>query len=382
MQTEQLTKIIEITEGTTKLLIPAESLQVSSPSKIPAFFNPRAKLNRDLSIVAYSSFLKNSVGPKVFLDSLAGLGARGIRVANEIKDVEKIFVNDINTKAIKLAKKSAELNNISNCNFSEDEACRFLSQHSMRGNRGAIVDIDPFGSPSKFIDCGIRATIHGGLLSITATDLQVLHGLFQDSCKRKYFGTPVKAEFGNEIALRLVLGCAHLIAGRLDVQCLPLFVQNNMHYYRLYLKILVNAKAEDKIGFILYCKNCGHRIIQNEPIKSCELCEKNTEIAGPLWIGDLFDKHFIDTMQQECSKYTVDKQIKKILDKSKEEVDMPATYFTLDEIASRMKCAPLSLAKTLEKLHSSGYLASPTCLNPTGFRTNCKIDKMISILKN
>ena len=76
--------IIEIIEGTTKLLVPKESLETNAPPMQPAFFNPRAKLGRDFSIIAYSTFLQNFKGPKTFLDCLSGIGARSIRVANEI----------------------------------------------------------------------------------------------------------------------------------------------------------------------------------------------------------------------------------------------------------------------------------------------------------
>jgi tRNA (guanine26-N2/guanine27-N2)-dimethyltransferase len=80
-----LKDIIEITEGTTKILVPSGSVNETVPPREPAFFNPRAKLNRDFSVIAYSAFWKNFDGPKKFLDGLSGLGSRGLRVANEIK---------------------------------------------------------------------------------------------------------------------------------------------------------------------------------------------------------------------------------------------------------------------------------------------------------
>src|ERR1051325_10423686 len=44
-------------EGKTKLLVPPSSLKERVPPKVPAFFNPAAKLNRDLSVLAYRAFL-------------------------------------------------------------------------------------------------------------------------------------------------------------------------------------------------------------------------------------------------------------------------------------------------------------------------------------
>jgi tRNA (guanine26-N2/guanine27-N2)-dimethyltransferase len=375
----EINDLVETIEGKTKLLVPKDSLVVNAPPKQPAFFNPRARISRDFSIIAYSTFLQNFKGPKIFLDSLAGIGARSIRVANEIESVEKVFVNDINPNAIEIAMRASKLNNVTKCDFSENEACRFLSLHSKKDTRGAIVDIDPFGSPTRFLDCGIRAISHGGLLSVTATDLPVLHGLYQEACMRKYYGIPVRTEYGNEIAIRLILGCIHLVAGRLDVQIVPLFVQTNMHYYKVYVKVLVRTDHQENIGYIVHCKSCGHRKIQNEKGVSCEVCDKKLESAGPLWIGELYDKVFVDAMFNEQKKFLLDKSCEKTLLKCQNEIGLPSTYFTLDEIARKKQCAPLSLSKIIEKLQNEGYKASQTSLNPSGFRTDARIDKILQI---
>jgi tRNA (guanine26-N2/guanine27-N2)-dimethyltransferase len=105
---------LEIIEGQTKILVPPDSVNAKVPPREPAFFNPRAKMNRDFSIIAYSAFLENFVGPKIFLDGLAGIGARGLRVANEIKSIEKVIVNDLNPSALNLSLRSAKLNNLLN----------------------------------------------------------------------------------------------------------------------------------------------------------------------------------------------------------------------------------------------------------------------------
>ncbi|MDE1862933.1 MAG: tRNA (guanine-N1)-methyltransferase [Thaumarchaeota archaeon] len=372
--------LVETTEGTTKLLVPRESLIAKAPPKEPAFFNPRAKINRDFSIIAYSAFLPGFKGPRLFLDSLAGIGSRSIRVANELKDVEKVFVNDANPEAIKIAEKIARLNNVSNCAFSENEACRFLSMHSRREERGAIVDVDPFGSPSRYIDCAIRATFHGGMLSTTATDLTVLHGLFPAACRRKYYGTPVRAEFGDEIALRLILGCINMVAGRLDVKIVPLFSQNNMHYYRTYVKILLRTGDEDDIGYILFCKNCGHRKAVQEAAYECDICKTRAELAGPLWIGKIFDRDFVSTMISKEEQFQVDKSCKKTLERCKEEADMPPTYFTIDELAHRKRTAPSSLSKSISSIKSAGFRITPTSLNPAAFRTDARIDDILELI--
>ena len=97
------------------------------------------------------------------------IGARGLRAANELS-LDKIIINDLNPSALELARFSSKQNNLQNIEFSEKEICRFFSTYSKKGLRGSIIDIDPFGSPAQFFDCGLRATMHGGMLSCTATD--------------------------------------------------------------------------------------------------------------------------------------------------------------------------------------------------------------------
>jgi tRNA (guanine26-N2/guanine27-N2)-dimethyltransferase len=371
---EQITTIIE---GKTQILIPRGALEQKVPPRDIAFFNPRAKLSRDFSIIVYSTFLKNFEGQKSFLDGLSGLGARGLRVANEIPGTE-VFVNDLNPSALELSKKSAELNNLANYQVSKNDICQFFNTFSKKGSRGAIVDIDPFGSPAKYIDCGIRATVHKGMLSVSATDLQVLHGLFKDACKKKYHGIPVKTAYSNEISIRLILGLTISVAARLDVEATPMFVETNQHYYRVYLRILNKPDTRDQIGYIVHCKNCGNRCATSKSVSSCELCSSTIELAGPLWIGKLFDRDFVAQMVQNIPDY-VDKKCEKVIQKTLLESEMPACYYTLDEIAERLKSAPIPLDQIISRLQQNGFSASPTSFNPTGFRTSSKIDKIKEI---
>ena len=53
--------LVSITEGKTKILIPSISLKSKVATKRePVFFNFAAEFNRDISVIAYSSFLSNS----------------------------------------------------------------------------------------------------------------------------------------------------------------------------------------------------------------------------------------------------------------------------------------------------------------------------------
>ena len=368
-----------VTEGSTKILVPSASLSMKVPPREPAFFNPRARLNRDMAVLAYSAFFRGFGGPKILLDGLAGLGARGLRVANEVPSVERVVSNDANPSAVALALESAGINNLENFEASENEVCRFLSGLARSGCRGAAVDLDPFGSPARYIDCGIRATMHGGIMAVTATDLQVLSGLFQGACRRRYGGVTARVPYLNELAMRLILGCIRSIAGRLDIEVQPLLAETDQHYYRVYVRVLVRRDVNENLGYILHC-GCGHRSVSVEGGRTCFRCGSAAAPAGPLWIGDLFEREFVDGMLGEVDSHEVDGRCRKVLERCAEESGMPPTYHTLDEVASRAGRSPRKLHDSVRRLKESGFAASVTSLEPTGFRTDAGIDEIAEAL--
>lgn len=369
--------MIEITEGGTKILVPDTAISSTVPPRNPAFFNPRARANRDYSIIAYGAFAKNFVDPKVMIDSMSGVGARGLRVANEIPGMH-VVVNDLNPYAISLAQESASINTLKNFETSQAETCSCLARYYARGTRAAIVDIDPFGSPAKYMECALRATAHGGLLSATATDMQVLHGIFPAACRRRYGGTPIRAEFGDEVAIRLILGCLRSIAARLDLCVSPVCVERDMHYYRVYARVFKKIDTATNLGFVFYCRSCGSRGSSEDMRDICNECSSRVENAGPLWTGLLFDAGFVKSMLEYCNNVSFDTALyKKMLEKSLAEADFGGTYYTLDEMASRAHGSPPKISEVVEGLQELGFAASQTSFKPTGFRTDADIGNIM-----
>ena len=76
----------------------------------------------------------------------------------------------------------------------------------------------------------------------------------------------------------------------------------------------------------------------------------------------------------------MDKSCKKTLERCQNEVGMPPLFYTIDEIAQRKKTAPISLTKTIEKIQKAGFRASATSFNPSAFRTDAKIDDILSLV--
>ena len=93
----------KFTEGSTELVVPSNSISDPIPPKSPAFFNPLAKNSRDLSIIICQLESTLDRDGLTVGDVFAGVGARGIRIANEVKGINSVLFNDLNSTAIKYA---------------------------------------------------------------------------------------------------------------------------------------------------------------------------------------------------------------------------------------------------------------------------------------
>jgi tRNA (guanine26-N2/guanine27-N2)-dimethyltransferase len=369
-------------EGRTRLVVPQSSLTAKVLSKMPAFFNPAAKLNRDLSILAYSAFAPSSGKKKTFADSFTGIGARALRVAVEVPEIEQVYGNDINSIAIEAAKEAAKLNCVTDrCYFSIDEVCKFLLKGDKGGDRFSIVDLDPFGTPAKHVDCMLRAVLDGGLVSITATDTAVLCGVYPEVCLRRYYGRPLNNSYGNETAIRLLLSLLALTSSRLELAIKPVFAHATLHYLRIYAKVSVSSsQANDvynSIGYIMHCFQCGHRFNAKEYGKGkCELCNSCLAIGGQLWTGQLHDKEFVKKMLEQGP----DRQCKKVLEAAAEEASEIPYYFRADEISAKLKTNTHSVQRIIEKLRAAGFVGSKASLNTSAFKTDARINSILDVL--
>ena len=374
------------------LLVPSLSLTDNVPPKNPAFFNPNAKWNRDISMLVYRIQASTKYN-KTFADSICGVGARGLRASVEVPKIDMVYLNDLNPIAIELAKESAKLNQVEGkCLFDSNDVCKFLNFEERDFRKFDIIDLDPFGSPSPYVDCVLRSVSNHGLISITATDTAVLCGVYPKVCFRKYYGFPIRSEYSNEIGIRLLVSFIALTASRFDLSIIPYFCHSNLHYMRVYLRVefgnsLANSVVQ-KIGFLKHCQNCKHRGVENlrEQNLICEICNKKCNLAGPLWIDSLFDSEFVRAMLGELENGENNampvnefNRLKKMIQICTNELAIPS-YFETDTIASMAKKSSISLDKVISILSSNGYEASKTIMNDKGFKTNATSKEIVNLL--
>lgn len=371
-----------IVEGNTSLVVPEDA----EPAKYPSFFNAHGKFVRDVSLVCYGAYSKSVTELRqqlTFADCLCGTGARGIRVANELGCYfGKVFLNDVSATSIALAKQSARINNVvDRCFLSNEEANKFLlSRTENECERFDLVDVDPFGTPSPFVDCALRSIKHGGLLSVSATDTAVLCGVYPKVAQRKYLGLPLRTEYSHEIGMRLIFGLLSINAMRLESSIRPLFCHHDMHYFRTFCLVEIgnnySRENEKQIGYVLHCFKCSFReVISRDEFLSqadksikCSNCGTLMKVGGPMWIGDIQSKDFVEKCA-ETSQLPVFQR----------ELDIPL-YYDLSEISDFLQVRTPRIADVIKELESIGHSASRTRLNRTAVRTDAPLPEVQKVL--
>ena len=377
-------KIKQIEEGLTKIEFP-EFDKVSSDA--PVFYNPHMELNRDLSILAIQVFQKQENRNIDICDLFGGSGIRGIRYKNEIDGVENVAINDISELANEYEKHNIELNNLDDIEVYQHDASIFLR---MKRGEFDVIDIDPFGTPSPFLDSAGYCSRRNSLLCVTATDTSALCGTYKEPCIRKYNAKPYKSEYCHENGIRILAGFVALTLAKYS-KCIDIKMSHSTeHYMRLYIKIEKGSKKSDEtlknIGYISHCRNCLHRQtkkgLASAIEENCPVCGEKLVHAGPLWLGNIQDKEFIQKMidESENKKINTKKQALKLLNSCLHEADAPATFFDIHSICKSLKISAPKLDLIFDELKNKGFIAIKTHYNPLGIKTDANILDLQKVL--
>ena len=377
-------KIEQIEEGLTKIEFP-EFDKVSSDA--PVFYNPHMELNRDLSILAIQVFQKEEDRNINICDLFGGSGIRGIRYKNEIEGVENVAINDISELANEYEKHNIQLNNLENIEVYQHDASMFLR---MKRGEFDVIDIDPFGTPSPFLDSAGYCARRNSLLCVTATDTSALCGTYKEPCIRKYNAKPYKSEYCHENGIRILAGFVALTLAKY-AKCIDIKMSHSTeHYMRLYIKIEKGSKKSDEslknMGYISHCPNCLHRQtsrgLASAIEETCPVCGEKLVHAGPLWLGDIQNKEFIQKMidESEHKKINTEKQALKLLNSCLQEADAPATFFDIHAVCKSLKISAPKLDLIFNEMKSQGFIAIKTHYNPIGIKTDANIKDLEKIL--
>jgi N2,N2-dimethylguanosine tRNA methyltransferase len=158
-------------QGRGSLIIREGAVQIETlssfekgPGKIsPGFYNRSMEVSRDLSVA-----LLRSLEPGIALDSMAGTGIRGMRIAKETS--WKVVLNDIDSRNVEIQRKNASLNSL------DIETMRGDYFAAVSSRKWDYIDVDPYGTPSGLVDAAIMNLKNNGIIGVTMTDTANLEG--------------------------------------------------------------------------------------------------------------------------------------------------------------------------------------------------------------
>jgi tRNA (guanine26-N2/guanine27-N2)-dimethyltransferase len=156
--------------------------------------------------------------------------------------------------------------------------------------------------------------------------------------------------------------------------------------------IKYGAKKADEsiknVGYILHCFNCLHRetakeLLSHEQSGKCKECNSDLSMAGPLWIGKIFDRQFCELMEEVAKerKFELARKIEKTLVLIKNEAEAPSTYYVSDKLCDKLNLPAPSVIKIIDALSSAGFQACATHFTSKGIRTNASAMKIKKLLQ-
>ncbi|XP_051897844.1 tRNA (guanine(26)-N(2))-dimethyltransferase [Pristis pectinata] len=332
-----------------------------------------------------------SVGEKCedgirILEGLAASGLRSIRFAKEVPGIHSIVANDFSSKAVELMQRNIELNGVEHMvTASLADASMLLYESKRRRDRFDVIDLDPYGSPSQFIDAAVQAVSEGGLLCVTCTDMAVMAGNSGETCYSKYGAMSLKSKFCHEMALRIILHNLDLRANCYQRYIVPVLSVSADFYIRVFVQVftgqaVVKASAS-KQALVYHCVGCGSFHIQRmgkmihngknykytassgPPVGAeCEYCCHRHQLGGPIWAEQIHDQGFIkkvlESVEQTPQRFKTSDRILGVLSMVTEELPDCPLYHTMDHLSSVIHCSTPSLLQMRSSLLHAGYRVS------------------------
>ncbi|MFX0106804.1 MAG: tRNA (guanine(10)-N(2))-dimethyltransferase [Candidatus Hodarchaeota archaeon] len=363
-------------------------------SDIPVFYNPRMQLNRDLSVLFLSSYMSDNK-IEIMCEPLAGCGVRTLRYLRECPGDFQALMFDANPFAVETIQKNIAGNGFQDRARVVKGDAKVLLLEESREKRFDFVDVDPFGSPAPYLNAAIQSlNPRKGLLSLTATDMPALCGVYPRVALRKYGGISIRTPFVHELAVRLLIGLSFSIAGLNDSMISPLAVLSTDHYVRVWLETKadrINANRQTaNFGLIRYCSECMHSdsVPMRDVANSSEFthqkkrCDGKLKLAGPLWIGPLFSQSLLERAERLIPDNIVHRKTPDLIRLMIGEANLTKfPYLDIHDICDLYNLVPPRREHVITFLIESGYRAVRTHFRPTAIRTNATSKDVADAIK-
>ena len=369
--TSSTPKYQEISEGTTNILVYSKDRHYKGPAKrddLP-FYNPSMILNRDTSILIAQHLLNTNSQKLLFLDGLAASGIRGVRFCHELTGDFFVTINDISPTAHALIQRNISNNAIHNAQATNKNIHELLGTQHYHA-----IDIDPFGSPIRYLDGAIRALKHKGILSVTATDTAALCGVYPKVCRRRYFSQPFHSPMMHQVGLRILIAAIAREAAKYEKGVKPLLCYYTDHYFRCYLQ-LQNTKEQSTKTL----SNINTVDLDQYAFKPIG----KPQMRGPLWTGPLHHKPTLESLYKLSSEFTLNSssQLQRLFPLWLEETQSPPFHYSTDILARNHHCDPPRIDRFKQFFTDEGYHLYKTHFGGGTFSTDAPYQIVTMLLQ-
>ncbi len=308
-------------------------------------------LDRDLGVAFVRAVREAGRGPGDGWEVTASTGVRGLRLVHEARGFRSFLFTETNRTTFEvLARNVAEV----------PAASARLADGAELPPPGSFdyVDVDPYGSPLRFLRAALAAVRTEGILAVSATDLPVLAGAQPEAARRRYGAEPVHGRLGPEGALRILLMVLAREARSGARTVRPLLAYVGGHHVRAYVRLVDPPVGPDPVGTIASDSWDGPPLGARGP-------------AGPLWTGPIVDPEIASRLAVPPTA-AHPRDLAVLLERLREDAAIVRPfYYEPNVLASRLALArPPPVDALVEELGARGYRAGRTHVRPEGVRTD------------
>ncbi|KAI4352397.1 hypothetical protein L6164_006655 [Bauhinia variegata] len=346
--------------------------------------------------------------PPRVLEALSASGLRSLRYAREVEGIGQVVALDNDKASVEACRRNIKFNGSVACSKVEShlaDACVYMLTHPKEFD---VVDLDPYGSPSIFLDSAVQSVADGGMLMCTATDMAILCGGNGEVCYSKYGSYPLKGKYCHEMALRILLASIESHANRYKRYVVPVLSVQMNFYVRVFVRIYTSAgeikKTPLKLSYVYQCTGCdsfhlqplARTISKNNSVRylpgfgpvvpqECSDCGKKFNMGGPIWSAPIHDQDFVASMLADVKsmkdRYPAYDHISAVLTTISEELPDVPLFLSLHSLCATLKCTSPPKDDFKSAVINAGYCISGTHVNPIGLKSDAPMDVIWDIMR-
>nr|VDC86465.1 unnamed protein product [Brassica oleracea] len=381
---------------------------------------------------------RRELKPPRVLEALSASGLRALRYAREVEGIGQVVALDNDPASVEACQRNLKFNGLMSTSKVESHLTDARVHMLTNPKEFDVVDLDPYGAPSIFLDSAVQSVADGGLLMCTATDMAVLCGANGEVCYSKYGSYPLKGKYCHEMALRILLASIESHANRYKRYIVPVLSVQMDFYVRVFVRVYTSASAMKntplKLSYFYQCIGCdsfhlqsvGRSLPKNNSVRyqagvgpvvpqDCTHCGKKYNMGGPIWSAPMHDQEWVASIlngvksmkdrypayDKICSVLTTISEAKQKTSKSQfflfglcqflskslfvclclqELLDVPL-FLSLHSLSGTLKCTSPSVAMFRSAVMNAKYRVSGSHVTPLGIKTDAPMEVIWDIMR-